>query len=718
MKQILYLILVFSHIQVFSQLSRQQELSIDSLKKCINTASHDTIKINAYNAWDNLIYVTNPKLDYDLNQKIVELAEKNLKKTSLSKSEVKTFNIVLSQALNSLGIITYNEGNNDKAISYYSRSLKIRSEHNDKKGVAATLNNLGIVHQDLGDYAKAITDYTQSLKTNEEIGDRNGEANSLSNIGRIYYEQGDTAKAIDYQTRSLKIREAIGDKRGMAIAYNNLGTIFSDQGHNAKAMEYLNRGLKISEEIGDKNKIALALANIGAIYKKEQNDQEAMDFFNRSLKMFKELGNEKWIASILSHIGDIYKKKNETDKAIENYQKALSMAQSAGLVSVTKDVSQSLSVIYKITGNYKDAFKMYQLYITMRDSIVSEKSQKKIMQQEMKYFYNKRKALDAKEYEKQNAVAAEREQKQKVIIYFIACSLILVMVFALFALNRWRFTEKQKAIIEEQKNLVEGKQKEILSSITYAKRLQDAILPPDHYVKSVLPESFIFYKPKDIVAGDFYWMEQKGELLFLAAADCTGHGVPGAIVSVICGNALNRAVLEFGIEEPGKILDKTRELVLDTFSKSGTDVKDGMDISLISINTISGKIKWSGANNPLWCISDSKLTEIKGDKQAIGKTDNPLPFTTHTIPLVKGDSFYLFTDGFADQFGGAQGKKFKYTQLKEIILKNSSLAPEEQKAQLEALFLDWIGSLEQIDDVCLIGVKISEELICKTEKKL
>ncbi|MES2592250.1 MAG: tetratricopeptide repeat protein [Bacteroidota bacterium] len=707
MKQILYLILLFLSIEAFSQLTPKQELYIDSLKNCINTASHDTTKINAYSAWDNLIYASDPKLDFDLNKKIVELAEQNLKKTSLSDFEEKTFNKSLSKALNSLGIITYNEGDNTKAISYYSRSLKIRGEDGDKKGVAATLNNLGIVHQDLGDYAKAITDYTHSLKTNEEIGDKNGEANALSNIGRIYYVQGDTAKAIDYQTRSLKIRETIGDKRGMAIAFNNLGTIFSDQGHNTKAMEYFNRYLKLSEEIGDKNKIALALANIGTIYKKEENDQEAMNYFNRSLKMFEELGNEKWIASILKHIGDIYKKKNEIDKARETYQKALIIAQSSGLVSITKDASQSLSDIYKITGDYKNALKMYQLHISMRDSILSEKSQKQIMQQEIKYFYNKQKALDAKEYEKQNAVSAEREQKQKVIIYSIAGSLILVLGFAIFALNRWRFTGKQKKIIEEQKNLVEGKQKEILSSITYAKRLQDAILPPEHYVKSVLPESFIFYKPKDIVAGDFYWMEQKGELLFIAAADCTGHGVPGAIVSVICSNALNRAVLEFGIEEPGKILDKTRELVLETFSKSDTDVKDGMDISLISINTTSGKIKWSGANNPLWCISSGKLTEIKANKQAIGKTDNPLPFTTHSIPLGKGDSFYLFTDGFADQFGGSQGKKFKYTQLKEIILKNSSLAPEEQKAQLEALFLNWIGSLEQIDDVCLIGVKIS-----------
>ncbi|MGZ4118913.1 MAG: PP2C family protein-serine/threonine phosphatase, partial [Bacteroidia bacterium] len=213
-----------------------------------------------------------------------------------------------------------------------------------------------------------------------------------------------------------------------------------------------------------------------------------------------------------------------------------------------------------------------------------------------------------------------------------------------------------------------------------------------------------------IVAGDFYWMEVVNNIIFIAAGDCTGHGVPGAMVSVVCSNALNRAVLEFGISEPGKILDKTRELVLETFSRSDADVKDGMDISLISIAKIPGSsavtVKWAGANNPLWYVSNKEPKEIKADKQAIGKTENPYPFTTHTIQLQKGDILFLFTDGYADQFGGDKGKKIKSKPLKEMLVSNSIYSSAEQKEKLEVAFREWKGNIEQVDDVCIIGIRI------------
>ena len=706
MKQFVYLSLFLISFQVLGQLTPKQEYTIDSLKNTINAGPHDSIKINAYTAWDNIIYISDPKLDQELNLKIVDIANENLKKESLSISEKKTFKKALSLGFNSLGIIFYNKGNYDKAINYYSRSLKLREEIGDKKGIAATLNNFGIVYQDQGDNAKAIEYYTLSLKTNEEIGDKNGEANTLSNIGRIYYEQSDTLKAIDYQTRSLKIRVEIDDKRGMAIAYNNIGSIYFDQGNKVEAMEYFSRDLKMSEEIGDKNKIALALANIGYVYEVKGEGTKALEYLSRGLRIFEEIGDKKWTAALLYKIGVLYKKEGKIEEAVEYYKKSLAIAQSAGLVSITKDASQALSITYKVTGNYKEALKMHELFISMRDSIISEKSQKEIMKQEIKDTYDKQKALDAKEYEKQKEVSDEREQKQKVISYAAAGSLVLVLVFTFFVFNRLRFTRQQNKVIEEQKNQVEEKQKEILASITYAKRLQEAILPPEDYVKAHLPESFIFYKPKDIVAGDFYWMERRGENLFIAAADCTGHGVPGAMVSVVCSNALNRAVLEFCITEPGQILDKTRELVLETFSRSDKDVKDGMDISLATINSNTKEIKWSGANNPLWYISEGLLTEIKANKQAIGKTDNPLPFTTHSLQLNKGDLLYLFTDGYADQFGGPKGKKFKYKALKKMLLHNSLLSAADQKEKLDTTFQNWMGALEQIDDVCLVGVRI------------
>lgn len=283
-------------------------------------------------------------------------------------------------------------------------------------------------------------------------------------------------------------------------------------------------------------------------------------------------------------------------------------------------------------------------------------------------------------------------------------------------------SEDYEKELEEKNFIISHKNNEIIDSITYAKRLQEAIMPPLDDIHSGLLEYFILYKPKDIVAGDFYFAEKKGDYFFIAAADCTGHGVPGALVSVVCSNALYRAVSEFELVIPGKILDKVTELVIETFKKSKHDVKDGMDISLCAINFKSGEMCWSGANNPLWYVSPSGgsagsqqranlagevlLKEIPADKQPIGKHDYQKPFTTHCLPIKKGTILYLFTDGYADQFGGPKGKKFKYKQLEEIISTNSHLPMEEQKQILEKAFFDWKGKVEQVDDVCVIGIKI------------
>ncbi len=313
----------------------------------------------------------------------------------------------------------------------------------------------------------------------------------------------------------------------------------------------------------------------------------------------------------------------------------------------------------------------------------------------------------------------------------------------------------QKDEAEKQRILVEKKQKEILDSITYAKRIQDAILPSDILVKKWLPDSFILYRPKDIVAGDFYWIEglkshntdaaiigsddtEEFDTIIFAAADCTGHGVPGAMVSVVCNNALNRALREFELDEPGKLLDKTRGLVIEQFEKSNDEVKDGMDISLCALNTKTNQLQWAGANNPLWIIregtadvqegeentqrsaaedmtslSSSKsgrggvhsLIEYKANKQPIGKYPENKPFTNHLIQLQKGDSIYIFTDGFVDQFGGEKGKKFKAAKMRKLLLSIQWKNMSEQLVIINKVFEDWKGTEEQVDDICMIGVR-------------
>jgi serine phosphatase RsbU (regulator of sigma subunit) len=258
--------------------------------------------------------------------------------------------------------------------------------------------------------------------------------------------------------------------------------------------------------------------------------------------------------------------------------------------------------------------------------------------------------------------------------------------------------------IHFQKDLVDEKNREITDSIKYAKRIQSAILPPNKLVKEHLKDSFVLYKPKDIVAGDFYWLETKGDRVLFAAADCTGHGVPGAMVSVVCNNGLNRSVREYGLTDPAEILNKTREIVIQEFEKSEEEVKDGMDIAICSLE--NNVLKYAGANNPLWIVRDGDIMETKANKQPIGKFMKPEPFITHTFNLEAGDTFYIFSDGFIDQFGGEKGKKFKAKNFKDLLLMVQDLSMEDQKTKIDSVFYEWMADFEQLDDVCVIGVRV------------
>lgn len=266
--------------------------------------------------------------------------------------------------------------------------------------------------------------------------------------------------------------------------------------------------------------------------------------------------------------------------------------------------------------------------------------------------------------------------------------------------------EQENVIAEERRLMVESTNKDILSSISYAKRLQKAILPPERLIDGICAESFILYKPKDIVAGDFYWAATQGDTTYVAAADCTGHGVPGAILSIVCSGALNRAVKEFDLLDTGSILDKVSEIVLKTFEASSEVVADGMDISLLAINKTSKLVQWSGANSRLWVLKGKEMKELKGNRQPIGLFGERKSFTTCVIAYDPGTVFYLVTDGIIDQFGGPKGKKFKYGNLRKMLKEIQGLPLKEQKDAINKVFEEWKGNLNQIDDVCVVGLKL------------
>lgn len=326
-------------------------------------------------------------------------------------------------------------------------------------------------------------------------------------------------------------------------------------------------------------------------------------------------------------------------------------------------------------------------------------------------FESKSKSDHVSQLEVEKQAEIDRAKTQRIITYSVVGVLLLIGVLLIWIVKTSKQRKKdnelillQKEKVEKQKAIIEESHKEITDSINYAKRIQSAILPPSKLVKEYLQQSFILYKPKDVVAGDFYWMEHKEGKVLFAAADCTGHGVPGAMVSVICNNGLNRSLREHGLNDPGKILDKTREIVIQEFAKSDEDVKDGMDIALCALK--GNKLEYAGAHNPLWIIRNGEILETKANKQPIGKFDNQLPYTTHTFELQKEDTIYIFSDGYPDQFGGEKGKKYKSGKFKKFLLSIQKHSMEEQRELLDTEFENWRGSIEQIDDVCVIGVRI------------
>lgn len=290
------------------------------------------------------------------------------------------------------------------------------------------------------------------------------------------------------------------------------------------------------------------------------------------------------------------------------------------------------------------------------------------------------------------------------VFCIISCLLLILAGYAIYVYIRKN--DAYKKALRGAKNEIQAKNMEVIASINYARRIQTAILPDDKKINHLFPQSCVIYEPKDIVAGDFYWMTEIGNDIFIAVADCTGHGVPGAMVSMPCSAALNRCVKEFGLRKPSEILDKCREIIIETFDEGDFEVYDGMDIALCRVNRTKKELQFAGANNPLYRINKGNLEEIKADRQPVARYANIKPFTNHVISVEKEDVFYLFTDGFADQFGGPKGKKFMYRRFKETLVQGSADSLETQCKTLLKVLKDWQGNFEQIDDVCVIGFKV------------
>lgn len=657
----------------------------------------------------------------------------------------------------------YSDKNLDSSIFFAKHAIEISKKLNHKRLLSDAYSKLGWAIYMVGNYPEALKTHFDALKISEELNNKRQISNSLSNIGAVYKTMNDLSKSKEYYFKALKIDEDLAFKDWIASDISNLGIIYMEEGNYSKALEFYFKALVINEEMNDKKEVSIKLGNIANVYLKQGEEAEkvpklqdslyklALEYYFKALNIDKELNRKSGIAVKLSNIGNLYLNTKNYKLAEEYLLNALEISENIGILDYMESIHKSLSRTYdslKIPSKSLEHLKMSILY---KDSIFNEEATKKSVRIEMNFEFEKRQAIEKAEQEKKDAIEKTEKSKQRLILIFVSLGLIIVLTFSVFILKL--FIQKKKANIllrtknieiiqqkeeiqsqrdeiEAQKDLVTFQKDEIEDSIKYAQLIQKAVLPSEIQANNLLNEYFIFFKPKDVVSGDFYWFSKVNNWTLIAVADCTGHGVPGGFMSMLGISFLNEIVARNLVSSASEVLEELRNYVINSLQQQeniGTidynsdtfNLKDGMDMSFIAIDFNNGRLQFAGANNPLWIVRSNSdfpnfknlenLEEVKPDKQPVAIYEYMKPFTNHEIQLNSGDSIYLMTDGYADQFGGVKGKKFKNRNLQKLIFENSILSMQEQCLKLDSTLENWKNAhsekYPQTDDITVVGVK-------------
>lgn len=620
------------------------------------------------------------------------------------------------------------DGTLDSALRYYKLSLKMRLGSDSQSKISMSYAGLGLIYREKGIYDLALINYLNAHKYAIRARDALRMSKALIGIGVVHHIQKDYEKALKYYNEAEELNLKHANQQGVASVYNNKGLLFSDSQNFEKALEFFNKALQINLEVDDKRGVATVCENIGLIYLNHKNDvKRALKKFATSIDIWRYMKDRLSVSITLQYISLALQKDQRYQSSIDTCLVSLKLAVEAKSLSSQMNAHELLYKAYDKMGDPVAAYKHFKTFIGLKDSISSESEIRTIAEIQMGYDYKIKDDLDSIKREVKNqSIATENElkiKKQKEVNNYLIIGSSILLLLTIWIWFVYQRNKKAKKEISAQKLLIEQKNLEVMDSIKYASRIQNAILPPKEQMLKIIPEHFVLYMPKDIVSGDFYWIEEKDDYVFMSVVDCTGHGVPGAFMSIVGRNGLNEAVNVANLKSASAILDFLNKFVNETLHQTYeySKVRDGMDLALCVWNKKTNTLDFAGANNPVWIIKKNNLNtaaastfgidgllEIDGDKQPIGNFigQNLRPFTGKTIQAEKGDSVYLFSDGFADQFGGPKGKKLKYKRLKELIVENSKLGIEVQKTILHEFFMDWKGELEQIDDVCIIGVKL------------
>ncbi|HSH64724.1 MAG TPA: SpoIIE family protein phosphatase, partial [Bacteroidia bacterium] len=523
-------------------------------------------------------------------------------------------------------------------------------------------------------------------------------------------EQNKFEETIQYMNKALALGDTTANKQNLMYIYNNIAIAYIGLKDSLKGLEYQFKALRVEEELDNQAGIARSYSNIGSTYVGLNKPKEALMYHLKAVALDEKLNNLQGLSYSYNGAGGYYEWVKDYENANAYYLKALDVSKQSGFKVGIRDAYGLLSSVNEKRKNFEKALEYHKLSSELKDSILNENNLKQTAELNIRYETEKKsKEILLLTKDQQLKDKSLREQRLIRIALIIGLTLFLLLSFLLY--NRYRFKQRANVLLEKQKEEIKQKNVLITDSIDYAKTIQEAILPDDEKLTSLFPDHFILYKPKDIVSGDFYWVGKKEGAVICAVADCTGHGVPGAFMSLLGHNILENSILQSSATmDPGQILTMLNKEIATRFSKNAETTRHGMDIAVISIHPEDKTLQYAGAKNPIYIVRGQELTEIKADKFSTGtvlKDRNPLLFTNHKQSIQKGDMIYLFSDGFPDQKGGAEKKKFFYKPFKELLTSISNLPVDQQKKQLDQTITDWIGSGEQVDDILIMGIRFT-----------
>jgi len=686
-----FLLFLFCISSFFAQQTR-----IDSLESKLKLLAADTLRA-----------ATLLELADEFSERDSKKSETYLKE-ALELSQRLSFKNGIAKSYFIFGNLSENASRYGDAVIQLNKALKVYNEIGDKKKISNCLNKIGDVYWWLADYQHALENYFNALKINEESGNKNGIATCYRNIGWVYNSQQNYEQALSFFQKSLDLYREVKDTIHTAILYSDMGALYGNTKKHKMSLQFFLSALDMLKNTGKRESIATIYANLAIAYSNNHDSILAKQYAHKALAVFTESNQKVRIAETYNTLADIFLGEKNYDSVLYYAEKSLRFSREVNYRAQEKGAYNILAKTYAGMKNYKEAFEYFQKFSDLNDSLISAEGIRQVSEMQSLYESEKKEQqidLQNLQLEKQ----ASDIKLQRVLLF---SSLIGMIIFLVMAFMIWREYKAKKKIYEElaiQKTMVDLKNKDITDSINYAQRIQEAVFPEKEIKYKLFPDAFVYFKPRDIVSGDFYWFAEKNGKRFIAAVDCTGHGVPGAFMSIIGNHLLNEIVLGKGIIHPAEILHHLHKGVRTVLKQEDLKKKspDGMDIALCCFSD-NDKVEFAGAHRPMYLVSDGTLREIKSDKFPIGGADanEDKKFTNHILNLKKGDVIYISSDGYADQFGGTNGKKLMSKNFKELLLANSNLTMPEQEKFLDATIEKWKGIREQVDDVLVIGIRV------------